>query len=219
MSKQTHDYALERIKSDHYIQREAFGMLLREKRKKLRLTQKKMSDLIGIDYSQISRWEMGRTLPRDQQTVDAIIQYYRLSQSEADELQEVVFGNRVASQNTPLLKSTYLRMLGRYGLKNFNLLSMTKGIIVVGSGKLVRQLYEQIGENYDRLETVISSLRKGYAAHYIEYDRVNLCKIGMLSVRCHNFDEEKRFWEEFNNVERLPENSKNNMRCILGFPK
>lgn len=73
---------LEIIRSSWQADLYEFGkFVLREKRKKQKLTQKQMAQKVGLDQSRISRIEKGAT-PKDSATARAISECYQLSDME-----------------------------------------------------------------------------------------------------------------------------------------
>ena len=46
-----------------------FGKKLKETRRRKRLTQKQLADLIGVKDNSISNWEKGRNLPKNMDTI------------------------------------------------------------------------------------------------------------------------------------------------------
>lgn len=57
---------------------ERFGRILKELRISRNLTQKEVSKILNIDYSNISRWEKGQFEP-DQNTLIRIADYFEVS--------------------------------------------------------------------------------------------------------------------------------------------
>jgi HTH-type transcriptional regulator, competence development regulator len=63
-----------------------FGNLLFEHRKRAGLTQRQLADLIGVDYTYISKIEAGRTPPPARETIERAATVLSLSAAQCDEL-------------------------------------------------------------------------------------------------------------------------------------
>lgn len=61
-------------------------------RKNFKLTQKRVSSLLGLNQSEISRIERGVTTPKDITTIEAICSVYRLTPSQKNKYLELTYG-------------------------------------------------------------------------------------------------------------------------------
>lgn len=81
-NQKTVDSLAERNRTEVVILRQEIGEMLRDKRKKLKLSVTQMADKIGVHHAQIIRWETGQALPNNPAIVMALIECYRLNPQE-----------------------------------------------------------------------------------------------------------------------------------------
>lgn len=85
MSRGTIDQVVEWLRLMWDMQRQDFGERLRCKREGYGLTIQEMADKIGVNHSQVTRWELGETTPKNGPTIMAIVKCYRLDAEETKE--------------------------------------------------------------------------------------------------------------------------------------
>ena len=83
----------ENIRRLWYLDLYDFGQsVLKERRKILRLSQKQIAGMIGIDQSRISRIERGLGIPKDLPSAKAIAECYRLDEKTSKNWYQLIYG-------------------------------------------------------------------------------------------------------------------------------